>query len=196
MKIIIDPKECLKHKLSLPEVFITLALKETNSYVDTFEDLVKRGILEYKNNKYHVAPAWETIIDEILLESSGGIYSDERLSNLATELRNCFPAGKQPGTPYYFRCNNREVMIKLKAFFEKYGNYPDEKILEAARKFVAAHNGNYRYLPLVKYFISKQKLELNEDGTKHTVEVSTLASYLEGKEDEINTDNWLMTIRN
>ena len=32
-------------------------------------------------------------------------------------MRECFPQGKMPGTAYYYRCNNAEVVKKLKKFF-------------------------------------------------------------------------------
>jgi hypothetical protein len=92
----------------------------------------------------------------------------------------------------------REVVLKLKKFFAQYGNYPDDKIIDATKRFVAAYNGNYRYLPLIKYFISKNKTVIDEDGTSHIQEVSELASYLENKETETRatSDDWLMSARN
>jgi hypothetical protein len=63
---------------------------------------------------------------------------------------------------------------------------------------VASYQGNYRYLPLAKYFISKNKAVTDEDGKNHISEVSLLATYLENKEegDTNNSDDWLMSSRN
>jgi hypothetical protein len=96
-----------------------------------------------------------------------------------------------PGTPYYYRCNNSEVIKKLKKFFIQYGNYPDDDIVDACKRFVASFRGNYKYLPLVKYFISKLKDQEEEDGTIHKVEYSPLADYLENKEETVtDTSDW------
>ena len=85
----------------------------------------------------------------------------------------------------------------MKKFFEQHGDYTDEEILEATKRFVASFKGNYRYLPLIKYFIIKNKTVAGEDGRNYITEVSELASYLENKEDRYaDSDEWLVTARN
>lgn len=122
---------------------------------------------------------------------------DERFLTLAKKVRECFPTGKMFGTPYYYRCNNREVALKLVKFTEQYGEYTDEEIVDATRRFVASFNGTYRYLPLAKYFIIKNKTVEDEDGSSHVVETSKLADFLENKEDTtIETNDWLSNTRN
>ena len=90
-------------------------------------------------------------------------------------------------------------MLKLKKFFITYGEYTDEQILEATKKFVAAFNGNYKYLPLIKYFISKMKPIQDEEGVVKNIEHSPLADCLENMNDKdinVNDDSWLINIRN
>ena len=114
-------------------------------------------------------------------------------------MKVCFPEGKMPGTPYYYRCNRREIILKLKKFFSQYGNYKDEDIIDATKRFIASFNGNYKFLPLIKYFIMKNKTVADEDGANHIVECSPLADYLENKEDDnvvTASDEWLMNTRN
>jgi hypothetical protein len=91
-------------------------------------------------------------------------------------------------------------MLKLKKFFVSYGDYPDEEILDATKRYVASFRGNYQYLKLLKYFISKNEDEEDENGLRHKVEHSYLADYLENKESEkevVNTSSdWMMNVRN
>lgn len=199
MKITIDEKECLKHHLTPEEVIVMLALrccKDTNEVVANLE---AREVITDQSGQFMLTQRWSDELDEILLDSSGGIDDEERLKSLAQKMREAYPRGKMPGTAYFYRCNNREVILKLKKFFATYGNYPDEKILDATKRYVASFNGNYRYLPLIKYFISKDKLRLGEDGQQHVSPESPLATYLENKEDSnlVTANNdWLTSVRN
>lgn len=190
MKITIDDKICLKHGLTPNEVMLALAIR-TGEMKEDISNMVARGILVDKG-EYLVTQRWSDVLDEILCDSQSSIEkSDEELLNLAQRMRECFPQGKMPGTPYYYRCNNSEVIKKLKKFFIQYGNYPDDDIVDACKRFVASFRGNYKYLPLVKYFISKLKDQEDEDGTIHKVEYSPLADYLENKEETVaETSDW------
>ena len=191
MKITIDDKACLKHKMTVEEVLVALAIR-IGKLENNLENMVKREILVDSKTGYLVTQRWSDVLDEILCDSQSSIEkSDEELLNLAQRMRECFPQGKMPGTPYYYRCNNSEVIKKLKKFFIQYGNYPDEDIVDACKRFVASFRGNYKYLPLVKYFISKLKDQEDEDGTIHKVEYSPLADYLENKEETVtDTSDW------
>lgn len=198
MKVIIDENACVKKQLTMQEVMLALCIRKGN-WEEALQNMVNRGILLQVGGKYLIAKQWSDAVDEIISSSSNS-QSDERLLELAVKMRECFPEGKMPGTPYYYRCNNSEVIKKMKKFFLQYGNYSDEEIIDACKRFVASFNGNYRYLPLVKYFIYKMKDEKDEEGNVHKVEHSPLADYLENKEqnDAVSTtsDDWLMSSRN
>lgn len=197
MKVTIDEKQCERRGLQPEEVLLSLFLRCGADLAKTIDELLKREVIVFVEGKYYVTQHWSDVIDEILVDSSGAVDDEVRLLNLAEKMRKCFPAGKMPGTPYYYRCNNREVILKMKKFFLQYGNYTDDAIVDATKKFIASFNGNYRYLPLVKYFISKNKTVQDEDGTNHIVETSALATYLENKEDDIEyNEDWLSTSRN
>ena len=198
MKIVIDEKICKKHHLSVTEVLVSLGIRSSEDVNETLNELEEKQVLVYKDNNYMVTQPWSDILDEILCDSCSGEDNEERLTELAKKMRECFPEGKMPGTAYYYRCNVREVVLKLKKFFLQYGNYSDDKIIDATKRFIEAYNGNYRYLPLIKYFISKNKTVTDEDGTSHIQEVSELESYLENKETETKatSDDWLMSARN
>lgn len=200
MKIVIDSKQCLKHKLSPQEVLITLAIRSSKDDIKSIIDnLINRQVLSSHEGNLTTTQHWDEVIDTILVDSAGAIDDEERLNALAEKMKLCFPEGKMPGTPYYYRCNRREIVLKLKKFFIQYGNYKDEDIVDATKRFVASFKGEYRYLPLIKYFIMKTKTIAGEDGVNHNMECSPLADYLENKEDEnvvTASDEWLMNTRN
>lgn len=176
-----------------------LALRMCKDTHEVIANLEAREVITDQNGRLMLTQRWSDELDEILLDSSEEMDDEERLLNLAKKMRDAYPKGKMPGTAYFYRCNNREVVLKLKKFFAAYGNYPDDKILDATKRYVASFNGNYKYLPLIKYFISKDKLRLGEDGQQHVSPESPLATYLENKEDSnlvTASDDWLMTVRN
>ena len=91
-------------------------------------------------------------------------------------------------TPYYYRCNNSEVVKKLKKFFTIFGNVSDEEILDATKRYVASFQGNYTGMRLIKYFILKDDVKPSEDGQGHVEQISDLATFLENKESEEEAD--------
>lgn len=199
MKITIDGQQCLKRHISTEEALVMLALKMCHDIHDVVANLEARGIITGQGGQFTLSRHWSDVLDEVLLASSGDANDEQRLLNLAKQMRDLYPRGKMPGTPYFYRCNNREVVLKLKKFFTTYGNYPDDKILDATRRYVASFQGNYKYLPLIKYFILKDKLRLGEDGRQHVSQESPLATYLENKDDSTlatASDDWLATVRN
>ena len=192
MKLIIDEKKCLKKNLTLQETLITAAISMGN-YNQVLLNLINRGITDGDK----LQTTWEDTINELL-----GLDEEEHLKRLASQMQQCFPKDKIPGTAYYYRCNTREIVLKLKKFFEIYGEYPDDKIINATKKFVASFRGDYRFLPLVKYFILKNKKEMDETGEFYVCETSELATTLENlTEDEDipnieDAEDWLVNSKN
>lgn len=207
MKIIIDEKKCLKHKLSLSETLISLALRITKDIDAVIDNLVAREVIVLKEGEYLITQRWNDVLDEILSDSSGVVEkTDEELLVLAQKMRELYPQGKMKDrygrlTPYYYRCNNSEVVKKLKKFFLIFGNYSDEDILDATKRYVASFRGNYTGMRLIKYFILKDDVRPSEDGTGHVEQISDLATFLENKEseeeeEEVSNGDWTITSRN
>lgn len=206
MKITIDEKVCLKHKMTMGEVLMTLAIRMSKDLSEDLQNMENREILIYKNNQYLVTQHWSDVLDEIISDSSGTVEkSDEELLELAKQMREFYPQGKMKDrygrmTPYYYRCNNSEVIKKLKKFFTVFGNYSDEEILDATRRYVASFQGNYSNMRLIKYFILKDDVKPGEDGQGHVEQISDLATFLENKESEEdvvnNDDSWLLNVKN
>ena len=189
MKITIDEKKCLKHKLTLTEGLLALAVRTCQNADEILANMLNREILVKKDGKYLVTQHWSDVVDEIISDSSGSIdKSDEEFLELAKQMRDLYPRGKMKNrfgqlTPYYYRCNNSEVIKKLKKFFLLFGNYSDEDILDATKRYVASFRGNYTNMRLIKYFILKDDVKPGEDGN-HVEQISDLATFLENKESE------------
>ena len=206
MKITIDEKACLKHKMTLTELLMALAVRSVNNLEEVYDNMFKREILVSQAGKVLITQHWSDVLDEILTDSSGAVEkSDEELVELAKKMRELYPQGKMKDrygrlTPYYYRCNNSEVVKKLKKFFTIFGSVSDEEILDATKRYVASFQGNYTGMRLIKYFILKDDVKPSEDGTGHVEQISDLATFLENKESEEeegnNDDSWLMNSRN
>lgn len=206
MKVTINEKTCVKHKMTLAEFLLALSIRSVDNMEETLSNMINREIIVEKDGKYLVTQHWSDVIDEILCDSSSDTEkTDEELLSLAKRMAALFPQGKmknrygQP-TPYYYRCNSSEIVKKLKKFFTTYGDVSEEEILDATRRYVASFQGNYSNMRLIKYFILKDDVKPSEDGQGHVEQISDLATFLENKGSEeevvINDDSWLMNARN
>lgn len=207
MKITIDEKVCHKHKLSLEEVLMALTIRSVKDEVAVHDNLCNREIIVCRDGRNYVTQHWSDVLDEILADSAEVQGTDDaRLLNLAQQMRELYPKGKMKDrfgreTPYYFRCNNSEVVKALKRFITQRGNYSDEEILDATKRYVAANSrNNFSGMRLIKYFILKDEKKEDEEGNVKVIQVSDLETYLSNRESEeevvTNDDSWLTTSRN
>ena len=188
MKIVIDEKACLKHKMTLNEALIALAIR-TEKIEDNLKNMTAREILVNETH-YQITQHWSEVLDEILADS-GGVQDEQRLQELAKKMRDLYPRGsildKRTGRPtsYIFKSNSKEVERKLKTFFTRYGNFSDEDILDATKRYVASFNGNYQQpgFRLLKYFIWKDDAKQGPNGN-YVESISPLLDFLENKESE------------
>lgn len=209
MKTVLNEKICLKHKLTLQELLVALAVRggKVNEVVD---NLISREVIVERNGEYYITQHWNDVVDEILCDStSNGVdLSDERLLSLAKRVQECFPVMKMRNaygqdTPFYYRCNKTEIKNKLKKFLTVYGDVPDDDIVNATKRYVATYaSKGYVGMRLAKYFIIKEDRKLHADEEMHVEEISDLATFLENKTDEgettdiVNGDDWLVNSRN
>ena len=194
MKLTIDDKVCLKHKLTLQETLLSLAIRSMDSIstMDTIQNLINRGVLVKDADDYKITQHWSDVIDEIICDSSNTSgRSNEQLMTLTTRIQECFPKMAQPDkygnpTKFYFRCNKREIMLALKRFFEAFGeiieDVTDDDIVDATQRYVASFRGNYTYMKIAKYFILKNPVKQGEDGKGYVDQTSDLMTFLENKE--------------
>ena len=207
MKITIDEKICHKHKLSMEEFLVALFIRSGSDIQTEITNMLNREIIVAHNGQYLVTQHWSEVLDEILADSSEvqGV-DDARLLNLAQQMRELYPKGKMKDrygreSPYYFRCNNSEVVKALKRFITQRGNYSDEEILDATKRYVAANSrNNFSNMRLIKYFILKDERKEDQEGNIKVNQVSDLETYLANKEEDDDIvngdDSWLMTSRN
>ena len=207
MKITLDEKVCLKHKLTLQEALIALAVR-AGSTNEAVKNLLAREVLVERNGEFLITQHWNDVVDEVLCDSSnnGLDLSDERLLALAAKVQECFPIRKMryasgQESPFYFRCNKTEIKNKLKKFLTLYGETSDEDIIDATKRYVATYEPKgYLGMRLAKYFILKDDRKLGADEEVHVEQLSDLATFLENKgseeEEPANDDDWLMDSRN
>lgn len=209
MKTVLNEKICLKHRLTLQELLVALAVRggKVNEVVN---NLISREVIVERNGEYYITQHWNDVVDEILCDSANnGIdLSDERLLALAKRVQECFPVMKMRNaygqdTPFYYRCNKTEIKNKLKKFLTVYGDVPDDDIVDATKRYVATYaSKGYAGMRLAKYFIIKEDRKLHADEEMHVEEISDLATFLENKTDEeetadiVNGDDWLVNSRN
>ena len=105
-------------------------------------------------------------------------------------MQELFPEGKKPGTKLMWRDSQAIIGKKLKAVVKKYGaKFTDEQALEATKKYVESFNGDYQFMQVLKYFISKRNQLTGE-------ETSQFLSYLENADQEdVNNDSWRDSVR-
>lgn len=191
MKFTIDEEVTIRNELQLGELLVALLVKTGVNIPETIEKLQQRQVVvKDMFGDYKITQHWNEVIENVLLTSEKSIPKDEDLAPLAEQLMAIMPQCKKEGTAFYFKCNKREVILKLKKFFKLYGKYSNEDIIEATRRYVEGFNGNYSYMRILKYFILKEERKVREDDGKTIVEeVSELASMLENKDSSSITND-------
>lgn len=184
--------------LTLDEALYLFALHQ-NTPIDskTQRNLCAKGYLFTHESshipRYSITREGVDIIEQVVLNSEfkGNNITYSRYENLALKLRELFPEGKKAGTNYYWRDSVATIAKKLKALVKKNGEcFTDEQAITATKEYVSSFNGNYQYMQLLKYFISKQKVV---DGTIE--EESQLLSYIENAGQEAkHRDDWMSTM--
>ena len=196
MIITINEDICKKNELETDELLAILLVKTGMDIPELFKRLEERKIfVKDIFGNYLVTQRWDDIACTVILDSDKEAQKPERLENLAIKLAEIFPKEKKAGTPYYFRGNRKDNILKLKKFFKIYGKYSDEEIIDAAKRYVASFNGNYEYMRILKYFIWKDEIKTNSNGENYIEETSDLATWIENKGQENTTNSdWTMNL--
>lgn len=198
MKLVIDSEVCKSKGLTLEE-FIVLYLNSKNIDISkTINSIIEKKVAGkdlFNPNAVVLSSNSRKLLEEIILDSDKTVATNnKRLENLAEKLRELYPEGKKQGTQYYWRDSNSVIVKKLKALVKKYGDcFTDEQAVNATKKYVESFNGNYQFMQLLKYFISKNVVKGGE-----VEETSQLLSYIEnaGQEDKQQlTIDWETELR-
>lgn len=193
MKLTIDQTILDKNNLTLEEFLVLfLSAREVDIGVIS-QSLVAKGLADkdlFSSGKLVISDKVKDLVSTIPIESDKNVIDkDSEFTELATELREIYPAGRKDGTTYMWRGTTAEVAKKLKTLVVKYGyTINKEDVLKATKEYVNSFNGNYRYMQLLKYFILKSVRDA--DGN---VDIkSELMSLIENS-DQIDTqrDDWV-----
>mgnify|MGYP000153852411 FL=1 len=202
MLITIDTDKLINYDLTLDEVLLLIAIKNGITINDnTYSNCHNKDLLFKEFNKntnkffFTLNKAGEDLIEEFLTDCEIVIdkkknIKDIRFENLANKLRELYPSGKKEGTNYYWKDSTRVIANKLKALSKNYGDFTDEEAIEATKKYIESFNGNYTYMQLLKYFISKREFKCGE-----LVDNSQLMSYIQNKDQDNYNSNWSSELR-
>lgn len=191
MKYVIDEKVCKKHNLTLAETLGVLFAKACDGKInEAIQSLVNSERLVtgdmFSGDRYFVTDRWNDEVELVLLESDKSVPSEDRVEKLVKQMRELFPKGMKVGNSAW-RGNVRELKLRMLKFFKLYGEYSDEDILNATKKYVDSFDGNYTYMRIIKYFILKSELKVHQNENGETVQqyedVSMLANILENPEE-------------
>lgn len=160
MKLTIDQTVLDKNGLTLEE-FLVLFLGAKDVDIESVsQSLIAKGLADkdlFSNGRIVISDKVKDLVSTISIDSDKNVIDkDSEFTELATELREIYPAGRKDGTTYMWRGTTAEVAKKLKTLVVKYGyTINREDVLKATKEYVNSFNGNYRYMQLLKYFILK-----------------------------------------
>lgn len=157
-----------------------------------FDELLLKSFIGYNASretpiKYFLLPDGKDAVSRLFVEgrsTSKEVISDVRVIKLQEVLTSLFPTGRKPGTNNYWRGNSTNVQFKLKIFLKKYGNFTDEVIIKAVKKYLRTFERNETVMRTLPYLIEK-------DGN------SDLMTYIENdsEEEEGGDKAWLTTLK-
>ena len=102
-------------------------------------------------------------------------------------MREIYPKGLKPGTNYQWRDSTAIIADRLIKLVAKYDiEFTDEEAIEATKRYIASFNGNYRYMQILKYFISKQKPVEGAPAEQN----SQFLSFLQNEECTTESQDW------
>lgn len=193
MKYIIDTEILEREGIGLDEALYLLSVykKKPINFNTIQKAKVENKILKFENSRdpVKITPKGQSYIESILAKSKIHVSSDnlERYRTLADKMREVYPKGLKPGTNYQWRDSTAIIADRLMKLVAKYNiEFTDEEAVDATKRYIASFNGNYRYMQILKYFISKQK---PVEGTS-AEQNSQFLSFLQNEGDIIENQDW------
>lgn len=196
MKYIIDTEILEKEGIELDEALYLLSVykKKPINFNTTQKAKIENKILKFDNPRDPVliTPKGTSLIETILAKSKIHISKDnlERYKALADKMREVYPKGLKPGTNYQWRDSTGIIADRLIKLVAKYNiEFTDEEAVDATQRYIASFNGNYKYMQILKYFISKQKPVEGAPAEQN----SQFLSFLQNKEGDnviVSNQDW------
>ena len=193
MKYIIDTEILEREGIGLDEALYLLSVykKKPINFNTVQKAKIENKILKFENPRdpVKITPKGQSFIESILAKSKIHVSSDnlERYRDLADKMREVYPKGLKPGTNYQWRDSTAIIADRLMKLVAKYNiEFTDEEAVAATKRYIASFNGNYRYMQILKYFISKQKPVEGAPAEQN----SQFLSFLQNEESTIENQDW------
>lgn len=193
MKYIIDTEILEREGIELDEALYLLSVykKRPIDFNTVQKARVENKILKFENPRdpAKITPKGQSYIESILAKSKIHVSSDnlERYRTLADKMREVYPKGLKPGTNYQWRDSTAIIADRLMKLVAKYNiEFTDEEAVDATKRYIASFNGNYKYMQILKYFISKQKPVEGAPAEQN----SQFLSFLQNEEYTTENQDW------
>ena len=193
MKYIIDTEILKREGIRLDEALYLLSVYKNRpiNFNTVQKAKIENKILKFENPRdpTKITPKGQSIIESILAKSKIHVSSDnlERYKALADKMREIYPKGLKPGTNYQWRDSTAIIADRLIKLVAKYSiEFTDEEAIDATKRYITSFNGNYKYMQILKYFISKQKPVEGAPAEQN----SQFLSFLQNKENIIENQDW------
>lgn len=192
MKFCLDDEECRRLGITMSDaLYLASVYFEYPFDSKSISKLMLKGLLVFKGldeNKFpkdvNITQEGINLIESVILNSEYRTPTEDRYDKLAEELQALYPKGRKPGTNCTWRDSKPIIAKRLKTLAKKYNvNFTNEEAIEATKRYIDYFKGDYTYMQVLKYFISKQDRKTGE-------EVSPLLSFIENKEDVVLSDDW------
>lgn len=125
MKLTIDQTILDKNGLTLEEFLVLYLGAKDVDIKSVSQSLIAKGLANkdlFFNGRIVVSDKVKDLISTISIDSDKNVIDkDSEFTELATELREIYPAGRKDGTTYMWRGTTAEVAKKLKTLVVKYG---------------------------------------------------------------------------
>ena len=166
MRAVIDEDICNKHDISLNDALILLALSRNRHIVEKIDILEHSGIINRNSmGEYIMSDDYADKLSDILIDSAKSYknkdLSDEnRLTLIATQIRNLFPSGfkldEHGRQTYPWRVSVKETVKRLKMLELLIDEKLDEEeCINATKKYLETKASKTYEMRLCKYFIIK-----------------------------------------
>lgn len=193
-------KETLDRFSVSREEFATMLLclneMSEDDVIATIESTKNKGYLyKYRTNndpyKYVISDKGKDLIEN-MSAYTGTKDSGINFLDLAAKLRALFPKGIKEGTNSRWVDGLALVSKRLKQFVQKYGEFTEDEIVEATKRYVDSFNGNYQRMRTLRYFIWADK---RNPGTGEVEYTSDLLSFIEDAESDDMITDWEVKLR-
>ena len=130
-KVSINKDVLEKNNLSMDEFLVLLLTYNKANIQEVKQSLVEKGLADFSvfDDELIISSTTKDLITSISIDSDVKVLSkDKEFRELADKLKELFPKGKKAGTTYMWRDSIPKIVLRLKAFVKKYGDYKDEDI--------------------------------------------------------------------